>query len=328
MGGTTFEQYASGVDVKSAFQQAHEAAGHEHGHGGYSGSLAEKDSFVIITHTPLLEGEAWALADQLIQANDPRICDKWGPAGAIPVVSTTRTVTVSGFEYYHDHNHRDYSAIQPDLLAAITPLVKLRRGETIQSVRLTSYTPQRSGAAAVARYSSCQAQVVINKPPSTRSVSATFTLPAGLGYDQQSKEIQAQVDQLKLKAGESAISWNIVKNTQGKATVTATAPKGATTTRYIVKGSTRHGAWETGFASQAEARKWATDAMNDEQFHWRDTETWEIEGITRRADGQPLVQLERRVGKRVVEVAVEVKLASVSAPANPDGWLFFGWASS
>lgn len=117
MGAQTFEQFQTGDDVFAAFERAVEAAAWEHGHGGYTGTLAEKDSFVVIDKdgdtvhaklgSPYYPVSAWgaarrdityppldplpwdaasALADRLIEQRDARIDDKWGPAGAIPAV--------------------------------------------------------------------------------------------------------------------------------------------------------------------------------------------------------------------------------------------------
>jgi hypothetical protein len=94
MGAMTFEQYADGADPQVAFGSAREDALYEHGHGGYSGTLAEKDDYVIITRRPMTEAEATALAGELMDRDDPRISDKWGPAGAIPVKAATRTIEV------------------------------------------------------------------------------------------------------------------------------------------------------------------------------------------------------------------------------------------
>jgi hypothetical protein len=94
MGAMTFEQYADGADPEVAFGSAREDALYEHGHGGYSGTLAEKDDYVIITRQPKTEAEATALASELMDRDDPRISDKWGPAGAIPVKTATRTIEV------------------------------------------------------------------------------------------------------------------------------------------------------------------------------------------------------------------------------------------
>jgi hypothetical protein len=94
MGAETFDHYAEGADPQVAFQSTREQALHEHGHGGYTGSLAEKDDYVVITREPMTATEAEALADDLINREDPRVSDKWGPAGAIPVKAETRTVEV------------------------------------------------------------------------------------------------------------------------------------------------------------------------------------------------------------------------------------------
>jgi hypothetical protein len=48
MGAEQFEQYSEGKTAEEAFRDAVEAAQYEYGHGGYSGTIAEKGSFVKI----------------------------------------------------------------------------------------------------------------------------------------------------------------------------------------------------------------------------------------------------------------------------------------
>jgi hypothetical protein len=89
-------QIGRGATVQEAFTDAREQAAYEHGHGGYTGSLAEKDSFTLIPPpfgpSPDLSPDEAAkefrkalllFADELIEKDDPRIDDKWGPAGAL-----------------------------------------------------------------------------------------------------------------------------------------------------------------------------------------------------------------------------------------------------
>lgn len=85
MGGTTFETDAQGETVQEAFRAAREQALYDYGHAGYTGTIAEKDGWTVISQTPLPAEDAQALADKLLQEDDPRISDKWGPAGAIPI---------------------------------------------------------------------------------------------------------------------------------------------------------------------------------------------------------------------------------------------------
>ena len=81
MGADTFTQQSMGKTAREAFESAREAARYEHGHSGYSGTIAEKDGFVEI---PLPDGvKASDYAEQLIDDDDSRIEDKWGPAGCI-----------------------------------------------------------------------------------------------------------------------------------------------------------------------------------------------------------------------------------------------------
>lgn len=68
--------------IQKAFTSAVSAAQYDYGHAGYTGTIAEKDSFVLCGSAGSLD-EARDRANALFEANDPRIEDKWGPAGAI-----------------------------------------------------------------------------------------------------------------------------------------------------------------------------------------------------------------------------------------------------
>jgi hypothetical protein len=87
MGGTTFTAKAKGKTANDAFEYARAEAFHEYGHRGYTGTIAEKNDFTVI---PLPEGtSAEDFAQKLIDDGDPRIDDKWGPAGCIEVGDDT-----------------------------------------------------------------------------------------------------------------------------------------------------------------------------------------------------------------------------------------------
>ena len=79
MGAQVFTTTAKGSDARNAFIGAVREAQYECGHGGYTGTIAEKDSFTVI---PLAEGVTPDdYADELIGKMDERVNDKWGPAG-------------------------------------------------------------------------------------------------------------------------------------------------------------------------------------------------------------------------------------------------------
>lgn len=83
MGGTTFTDTGRGATAQEAFTNACSEAQYEHGHGGYTGTIAEKHDFIEI---PLPEGkDPFQFADELIENDDPRVRDKWGPAGCVKV---------------------------------------------------------------------------------------------------------------------------------------------------------------------------------------------------------------------------------------------------
>ena len=83
MGGQTFTHGGKGKTAKEAFANAREEALFEFGHRGYTGSLAEKQEFVMITPPPGVDPVKYA--DDLVRNDDARIADKWGPAGCVKV---------------------------------------------------------------------------------------------------------------------------------------------------------------------------------------------------------------------------------------------------
>lgn len=81
MGAYDFINRSSGKSAQEAFSRAVDQAAWENGHGGYTGTIAEKHAFVMIDVPAGVEPEAYA--NRLLQEGDPRINDKWGPAGCI-----------------------------------------------------------------------------------------------------------------------------------------------------------------------------------------------------------------------------------------------------
>lgn len=90
MGAQVFTEFRQGLDAAAAFRAAVEQAGWDYGHAGYSGTIAEKGDFVLIPSGPLRMREAEALALKLVEEDDERITDKWGPAGALQVSDEMR----------------------------------------------------------------------------------------------------------------------------------------------------------------------------------------------------------------------------------------------
>lgn len=81
MSSESFTHTSRGDTAEKAFHSAVSEAAYDHGHSGYTGTIAEKDSFVMI---PLPEGEdPYEYAEELIGDGDVRIDNKWGPAGCI-----------------------------------------------------------------------------------------------------------------------------------------------------------------------------------------------------------------------------------------------------
>jgi hypothetical protein len=86
MGATTFMTLASGATPQEAFKRAVAQAQYDHGHDGYSGTLAEKYNFAIVGEAADIH-TAQIMADRMIDDEDPRIDDKWGPAGCLRILA-------------------------------------------------------------------------------------------------------------------------------------------------------------------------------------------------------------------------------------------------
>lgn len=83
MGATTFEADYTGKTAQEAFTSAQREARFDHGASGYTGTIAEKDSFIEIPVPKEWDTRRQAYAYHLMENDDPRIDEKWGPAGCI-----------------------------------------------------------------------------------------------------------------------------------------------------------------------------------------------------------------------------------------------------
>jgi hypothetical protein len=85
MGADTFATRSQGKTPEEAFSKAVQDAQWEHGHGGYSGTIAEKGSFILIDWEKERQGQESisGFINRLIDLDDERISDKWGDAGCV-----------------------------------------------------------------------------------------------------------------------------------------------------------------------------------------------------------------------------------------------------
>lgn len=83
MGANSFMVHAQGKTASEAFKTAVEEARYKHGNGGYTGTIAEKRDFVLITLPP--GQDAREAAGKMLDECDRRIDDKWGPAGCFRI---------------------------------------------------------------------------------------------------------------------------------------------------------------------------------------------------------------------------------------------------
>ena len=89
MGANTFYVISTGSSAQEAFYTAveRERSNFDDDYQGYSGTIAEKNSFVRI---PLPENiSPIEYSNKLIDTRDSRINDKWGPAGCFDLGNKT-----------------------------------------------------------------------------------------------------------------------------------------------------------------------------------------------------------------------------------------------
>ncbi len=85
MGANEFFAFGRGEDVHEAFGAARAQALYQHGHDGYTGTIAEKSDCLVIHDRPQQLQAALRQAAKLVREDDARIAEKSGPAGAIAV---------------------------------------------------------------------------------------------------------------------------------------------------------------------------------------------------------------------------------------------------
>lgn len=86
MGGQTFYVVTNGESADEAFRHAVSQAQYDHGHAGYSGTIAEKREFRMATGVGVVptSREALRLAEDILDVR-AEFDDKWGPAGCIAI---------------------------------------------------------------------------------------------------------------------------------------------------------------------------------------------------------------------------------------------------
>lgn len=82
MGAEQFVTRATGASASEAFSRAVEQAQYDYGHAGYTGTIAEKRGFKLVT--PNGPGESPKQVVERCLEDDRHFCqDKWGDAGAV-----------------------------------------------------------------------------------------------------------------------------------------------------------------------------------------------------------------------------------------------------
>ena len=288
MGAEAFTELQHGTDAKQAFHEAASDASYESGSGGYTGTIAEKSSFVVISDTPMWLDEAQRLAEKLLDVNDPRISDKWGPAGAIAVCTPHRTVkcVVEG-------------SPKSDWDALVAQAVRLNRGE-----RLISWWASGLAVSTLAKV--------------TRNVEAKVSRPA---YGTEATDTV-----ILKKSGVTVLSSRVLETTLKTKIATTTGTKRLT--RYIIRTNGDSGSFDKGFKTLAEAKAKAKELAAKPMGPYDSSpKTYTVEAVTRSEEGGALFTASQEILGTTATVEVKYVKSRKEAPET-NAWLFFGWASS
>ncbi|WP_156150409.1 hypothetical protein [Gordonia sihwensis] len=185
----------------------------------------------------------------------------------------------------------------------------------------------------------CEAIPLVAETPAVYErgelVDLTITVPGSVFNDRH--EMAAVIaKKLRLKADQIE-NYEVVRDHLGKEVMTvsprvrATAPVGKPVKRYFIIDPyyPQLPDFTRGYTSQAEARKALADQVHASCSGVTREKSLEIIAITRRDNGDPLV--EATVTVKSVTATLKVHTRKKTAPATRGkdraGWLFFGWAA-
>jgi len=319
------------ADPTIAFDFAKKEAGDEHGHGGYTGTIAEKHDFTVITRTPRSEAEAEELANTLLEDLASVVQDKWGPAGAIPVTLECRTLRLN--DLLVDFNH-----LQQSVETHLREQNLLGPGESFDGVALlgrrhASQAEWNGPRPATPVRVDLDIRIRKAGAPRVRTLSHELRVVGRRAETFRQDLERLAADQITLATRERIASVRVNEAVWDQSTgrhlggpkvthrTRIEVPKAKTETRYVVLGAGTGEQWEHGFPTQAAARAWAEQHIQESH-----ADALAIQAITRRITGEPLVTIRRDVVKSVVPVTITIATASQLAPTT-DAWLFFGYAS-
>lgn len=83
MGACTFQSTATGKTAKDAFTKAREQALYDHGHGGYTGTIAEKPGFRMVAEG--VDPDPAATMKRCLDDEHHWCQDKWGDAACLQI---------------------------------------------------------------------------------------------------------------------------------------------------------------------------------------------------------------------------------------------------
>jgi hypothetical protein len=96
MGADSFFNSGLGDDPKTIFKDLVKKARHEYGNGGYTGTIAEKTQFKIVSQLPM--PKSYWKSDEAQQKYGEG--EKWGPALAAPYCVEIKTGLIIGWVFW------------------------------------------------------------------------------------------------------------------------------------------------------------------------------------------------------------------------------------
>jgi hypothetical protein len=103
MGATDFVDSVSAATATLAFERLVREARYQHGHGGYTGTIAEKAEFRIVE--PRAGETPGACVDRCLSDSDHWVADKFGPAACLDTGPDPKTPGHRVFVFFGVASH-------------------------------------------------------------------------------------------------------------------------------------------------------------------------------------------------------------------------------
>ena len=309
MGANFFEVESSCENLEEAFQEEVNEALSHYGNGGYTGTIAEKESYIQLSDKVMWADEAETLANKLLEENNEQISDKWGPAGALPICHPTKRVSVE----IEGSSSTDWES----------ELARVKKDKGAVGF----------GSMLVGVFGGADSEKIIKEyyievPREEAGEISTEILNLNIhgeahGHKLKNVVSQAVAEKYSKKKNVIVLKSKVVHQ-EPRVKVLATSGS-KRSTRYVVRADNGLNKVLGSFKTLPEAKAYARDLAKSPPPYGGPLSLI-VEGVVSAMDEEPLFTATQVILNTKTRVEVTIVKGRKPAPER-DGWYFFGWAS-